>query len=206
NPPVAVTRKILDSFEQVKRPVSVTFVLDTSGSMEGEALSQAKAGARVFLDNLPAGDRVRVLLFSSALRWMSEDSAPVDEARARLEQGVDGAFAGGNTKLYDAIAAACRPSGSDPKGAVRAVVVLTDGDDTSSQTSLEQLLARFRSDRAEGEGSSGDSGTARVFTIAYGDKAKPDILKRIADAGGGAFFAGTPKDIAKVYAELASFF
>src|SRR5262249_56324682 len=32
NPPVAVTRRILDTFEDVKRPVSVTFVLDTSGS------------------------------------------------------------------------------------------------------------------------------------------------------------------------------
>src|SRR5262249_13021570 len=67
NPPVAVTRAILESFEQVKRPVSITFVLDTSGSMKGDALAQAKAGARVFLDNLPAGDRVRILLFSSEL-------------------------------------------------------------------------------------------------------------------------------------------
>ena len=32
------------------------------------------------------------------------------------------------------------------------------------------------------------------------------MLKRIAEAGGGAFFAGTPKDIQAVYAELATFF
>src|SRR5262249_30889789 len=165
----------------------------------------AKAGAKVFLENLPANDRVRVLLFSSDIRWASQESRPVDSARAELEGAIDGAFAGGNTKLYDAILEACRPSGADPKGAVRAVVVLTDGEDTSSRTNLEQLLARFRGDRTEEEGGR-DSNAPRVFTIAYGADAKPEVLKKIADAGGGAFFSGTPKDIARVYAELASFF
>ena len=46
----------------------------------------------------------------------------------------------------------------------------------------------------------------RIFTIAYGDKADPDVLQKIAEAGGGAFFKGTPKDIQSVYAELATFF
>jgi len=201
NPPVAVTRVILDSFEQVKRPVSITFVLDTSGSMKGDPLDQAKAGARVFIDNLPAGDRVRILLFSTDLNWVSHDAVPVESSRDRLHQSIDGAFAGGQTKLYDAIADACTPSSSDPKGAIRAVVVLTDGEDTSSKLTLDALLQKFRSER-EGE----DTGTPRVFTIAYGNEAKPDVLKKIAQAAGGAFFSGTPRDIAKVYAELASFF
>lgn len=206
NPPVAVTRRILDSFEQVKRPVSVTFVLDTSGSMRGDALARAKAGAAVFLDNLPAGDRVRVLLFSSDLRWASQNFEPVDDSRAQLKQTLDGAFASGNTSLYDAITEACRPAPSDAKGAVRAVVVLTDGEDTSSKTRLEDLLSRFRTERDEGDDGAGDSGAPRIYTIAYGPEAKPEILKQIAEAGGGAFFSGTPKDIARVYAELASFF
>src|SRR5262249_46237827 len=172
----------------------------------GEALAQAKAGARVFMENLPPGDRVRVLLFSSDLRWVSQDFQSVGTSRGRLEQAVDGAFASGNTSLYDAIAEASRPSGSDAKGAVRALVVLTDGADTSSRVNLEQLLGGFRSEREGEEGGPKDSSAPRVFTIAYGSDAKPEILKQIAEAGGGAFFAGTPKDIARVYAELASFF
>ena len=56
NPSVAITRCILDGFEQVKRPVSITFVIDTSGSMNGVPPQQAKEGARVFLEGLPAGD------------------------------------------------------------------------------------------------------------------------------------------------------
>jgi len=202
NPPVAVTRAILDSFEQVKRPVSITFVLDTSGSMNGDPLAQAKAGARVFIDNLPGADRVRILLFSTDLNWVSQEAVPVESARERLHQSIDGAFAGGRTRLYDAIADACTPSSSDPKGAIRAVVVLTDGEDTSSRLTLEALLEKFRGGR-EGEDT---AAMPRVFTIAYGKDAKPEILKKIADTAGGAFFSGTPKDIAKVYAELASFF
>src|SRR5262245_57888365 len=81
NPPVAVTRAILESVEQVKRPVSITFVLDTSGSMNGDPLAQAKAGARVFIDNLPGADRVRILLFSTDLTWVSHEAVPVESAR-----------------------------------------------------------------------------------------------------------------------------
>src|SRR5262249_28553074 len=151
--------------------------------------------------NLPAGDRVRILLFSTDLNWVSREAASVDSARERLHQSIDGAFAGGQTKLYDAIADACTPSTSDPKGAIRAVVVLTDGEDTSSKNTLEALLQKFRTEQ-EGE----ETSRPRVFTIAYGKDAKPEILKKIAETAGGAFFTGTPKDITKVYAELDSFF
>ena len=59
--------------------------------------------------------------------------------------------------------------------------------------------------RASEEGTPGED-TPRIFTIAYGDKANPGALQRLAEAGGGAFFSGTPKDIRAVYAELATFF
>ena len=51
-----------------------------------------------------------------------------------------------------------------------------------------------------------ESETPRIFAIAYGDKADKSALQRLAEAGGGAFFSGTPKDIRSVYAELATFF
>ncbi len=207
NPPVAVTRKILDSFEAVKRPVAVTFVLDTSGSMKGEPLTQAREGAKVFLRGLPEGDLVRVMLFSSQTRWISQAFAPVGSARPGLETALDGVFAGGGTALYRAIQEACDLPGDAPKGAVRAVVVLTDGKDTDSSTQLANLLqALRRSTAGGGEESSAGADAARVFTIGYGPDADPAVLKSIAEAGGGAYFPGTPKNIANVYAELASFF
>jgi Ca-activated chloride channel homolog len=204
NPPVAVTRKILDSFESVKRPVSITFVIDTSGSMNGAPMQGAKAGARVFLESLPAADSVRVLFFSDKPRWLSEQPEPLAKGRANFMAAIDRSFADGGTALYDAILAACRPSPGDPRGAARAVIVLSDGQDTDSVAKLDAILAQLRQQMG-GEGSAGAS-PPRLFTIAYGEKADADVLKQLAEAGGGAFFSGTPKDIQAVYAELATFF
>ncbi len=203
-PPVAVTRRILDSFESVKRPAAITFVLDVSGSMSGPPLAQAKAGARTFLEGLPPNDLVRVLLFSTRPTWVVAQHEEIRTARERLAKAVDESFAAGDTALYDAVLAACEPSGREPRGAARAVIVLTDGRDNRSSIGLPALVARLR--QAGGTGEGAGEPFARVFTIAYGSEADPTVLKQIAEAGGGAFFAGTPKDIQAVYAELASFF
>jgi Ca-activated chloride channel family protein len=203
NPPVAVTRAILDSFPQVKRAVAVTFVIDTSGSMNGEPLQQAKAGARVFLAGLPDGDTARLLFFAGTPRWHSERAEPLSAARESLAQAVDASFAEGGTALYDAVLAACAPAPGGDATAARAVVVLTDGQDTDSRVKLDALVGRLRQQTTGGESA---VPAPRVFTIAYGAKADPAVLKQIAEAGGGAFFAGTPKDIKSVYAELATFF
>jgi Ca-activated chloride channel family protein len=204
NPPVAVTRRILDGFDQVKRPVSLTFVIDVSGSMSGEPLKEAKAGARVFLEGLPAGDAARLLFFNERPRWHAERPQPVGEARERLVAAVDSSFANGGTALYDAILEAMRPAPGDPKGAARAVIVLSDGEDTHSRAKLEEVL-RELGRQAAGE-ETGGLEPPRLFTIAYGDKAVATVLQRIAEAGGGAFFKGTPKDIQSIYADLATFF
>jgi len=200
HPPVSVTRRILETFEHVKRPASVTFVIDTSGSMKGVALEQAKAGAAVFLGGLPDSDTARVLFFSGQPVWLKQQPERLLEARPRLVSAIHSAIADGGTALYDAIVEACAAAPSDARGAVRAVVVLTDGQDTDSKTKLEPLLALLK------RGMEAEGSAARVFTIAYGEKTDVAVLKRIAEAGGGAFFSGTPKDIKAVYAELATFF
>ena len=204
NPPVAVTRRVLEGFESVKRPVSITFVIDTSGSMAGEPLKQAKAGARLFLESLPDADAARVMLFSSAPHWVSDRPEKLGVSRARLIQAIEGSFANGGTALYDSLVQTFAPAPGEEKGAARAVVVLTDGEDTDSRVKLDPLLAQLRRHASE-EGTPGEE-TPRIFTIAYGDKANPGALQRLAEAGGGAFFSGTPKDIRAVYAELATFF
>jgi Ca-activated chloride channel homolog len=208
NPPVEVTRRILDSFESVKRPVAITFVLDTSGSMKGEPFREAQAGAKTFLESLPAEDSARVLLFSSELRWVDPAYGPLGERRPSLTKSIDESFAGGGTALYDAVLKSLEPAAGAPEGAIRAVVVLTDGEDTDSRTRLDSILAELRrhSGSGEEEGSKGGVSPPRLFTIAYGKSADADVMKKMAEAGGGAFFAGTPKNIRSVYAELASFF
>jgi hypothetical protein len=59
-------------------------------------------------------------------------------------------------------------------GRILSVVVLTDGADTESAMSLEQLMPRVQFD--------GETKTIHVFTIAYGSDARKDVLKQISDA------------------------
>jgi hypothetical protein len=68
---------------------------------------------------------------------------------------------------------------------------------------LPELLGMLQ--RPEGEGAP-EGEQPRLFTIAYGPKADTAALQKLAEAGGGAYFSGTPKDIRAVYAELATFF
>lgn len=206
NPPVEVTRRVLDSFEAVKRPVAITFVLDTSGSMKGEAFRQAKAGARTFLESLPGEDHVRVLLFSSKPQWLSPGYGSLTEVRPTLLSSIEESFAGGGTALYDAILGSLERAQGMPEGAIRAVVVLTDGEDTDSRTSLAAVLEELKRQSGAGEGESAGGAPPRLFTVAYGSGADTKVMKQLAEAGGGAFFEGTPKNIRSVYAELASFF
>ena len=186
---------MLEAFESVKRPVSITFVIDTSGSMNGEPLQQAKAGARVFLERLPDGDTARVMFFSSAPRWRVGAAGAARRLAAAPHPGHRGAASpSGGTALYDALLRPSRPHRARSKGAARAVVVLTDGEDTDSKVKLDRAPGACSGSSASEESAPGQE-PPRVFTIAYGDKADPGALKRIAEAGGGAFFSGTPKDI-----------
>ena len=139
---------------------------------------------------------------------MSQGYGRLGEARPSLTQSIDESFAGGGTALYDAVLKALEPAAGAPEGAIRAVVVLTDGEDTDSRTQLDAVLAELRRQTGSGEeeGSRGGGSPPRLFTIAYGKGADTGVMKKLAEAGGGAFFAGTPKNIRSVYAELASFF
>ena len=107
---------------------------------------------------------------------------------------------GGNIWLYDATAQAYEELQVNGNPAnIRAVVVLSDGEDTSSSRALEQVLALM--------GGSEEGGNAiKLFTIAYGNDADLRLLQRLAETTGGRMFDGDPENINAVYAEIALFF
>jgi Ca-activated chloride channel homolog len=83
---------------------------------------------------------------------------------------------------------------------INAVVVLTDGADTTSSVTGQQVLARL-----DQEGKA-ESNAVRVFTIAYGSDAKASELERFAAASGGKGFIASTADIEQVYRSISSFF
>ncbi len=87
-----------------------------------------------------------------------------------------------------------------PSKHIKVVIVLTDGLDTSSQRSFDQLIAQIASTGA-------NAGEAvKVYTIAYGSDADVSKLTRIASAAGGQEYADTPQNIIQVYTQISQFF
>jgi tight adherence protein B len=108
---------------------SVMLLLDESGSMQGEPIREAVTAARTFSAAVPAAVRVGLLGFGDRPRLLLDPTTD----RRRLEVALHAVRAGGNTTLYDAVQVALRHL---PGTGTRSLVLLTDGQDTSSGSNL----------------------------------------------------------------------
>ena len=199
-PSAEVIQSALGLWKQAKKPVDVVVVMDISGSMAGDKIATARTSLVQFINQLDDRDRLEVRTFNDELMMLSP-LAPVGEKRAELTQRVSGIFESGGTALYDAVSAAYADlaANGDPNH-IRAVVVLTDGQDTASAQTLNTLLGQISRTAEEG------GNAIKLFTIAFGGDADNDVLKQIAEATGGKQYAGDPQSILLVYADIATFF
>jgi Ca-activated chloride channel family protein len=114
---------------------------------------------------------------------------------------VSGIVEEGNTRLYDAVSFAYDELEAKAElEHIRSIVVLSDGKDTHSEVSVEQLIAEINSFADEG-GSS-----IKLFTIGFGDDADKGILQSISDPTGGRQYDASPENINEIYEEIATFF
>jgi Ca-activated chloride channel family protein len=195
-----VVAGVLDLWRtEVKKPVDLVVVMDVSGSMEGEKINAARSSLIEFVKLLEDRDRLEIILFSDELLVLT----PLSELggkRADVLTRVSGIIEGGDTRLYDAIQMAYDEleTQGDPKH-IRAIVALTDGNDTASQIYLDQLMTSV------GDLSEGGNAT-KVFTIAFGNNADESVLERIAETTGAKQYESDPDTIREVYADIATFF
>ena len=181
-----------------KKPADLALVLDTSGSMQDEQkMPNAKAGAKQLVSLLSDKDEFSLLSFNNTASWASTDQ-PLSTSRKPSIDAIDSLFAGGGTALYDAIDTAYQHLQQRPADHIRAIVVLTDGEDNRSNLHLEDLLSRIRADA--------ETHTIRIYTIAYGGDARRDVLEQIATATQGKSYTGDPKNIVEVFRDISTFF
>lgn len=200
-PSAEVIAGIQDLWQDVKKPVDLVVVMDISGSMEGEKISAARASLVQFIERLDDRDRLQVIIFDDEIVTMSELSE-LGPKREDLSRRVSGIIEDGGTALYDATLQAYREleANGDPRH-IRAVVVLTDGQDTESSTSFNALISEIGT---TGEGQGGNA--IKLFTIGFGRDADMQVLQDMAETTGGRQYESDPSTINEIYAEIATFF
>ena len=121
------------TFETEETPFAAVILLDTSGSME-ERVSLARSAAIQFLDGLRRGDSTAIYNFDSKVELVQDFSNSHD-----MREQVYDLKANGMTALNDAIYKAAEVLSKRPEKR-RAIIVLSDGADSSSKNSAEKAL------------------------------------------------------------------
>ncbi|WP_438019316.1 VIT domain-containing protein [Sorangium sp. So ce315] len=117
-----------DLFDAKRAPArrDVVFVVDVSGSMQGESIDQARRALRLCLRHLAEGDRFGVIAFSSDFRAMDPALTPFTQRTLeRADAFVAGLAAQGGTEMLKPLLAAAGMLGDAERD--RVIVLLTDG-------------------------------------------------------------------------------
>ncbi len=205
-PSATVVQAVQASWNQQRRKVDAMLILDRSGSMndqyDGESkIAAAKQGLQTFVGLLGQSDGLGLTIFSNAAQTLLPVT-PLGSDRQHALNLINGITANGSTHLYDTIAEQVQALAALPSKHIKAIILLTDGEDTSSQRTLRQLLSEITP-------SPNDVGAGiKIFTIAYGNPKdiNSQALTAIANATGGQEYAGTPQNIKQIYQQISTFF
>ncbi|GAX35316.1 VWA domain-containing protein [Nodularia sp. NIES-3585] len=198
-PQPEVVEAMLKSWQEyAKKPSLVVVVVDSSGSMAGKKLAAVQNTVLTYINTLGPKEQIALIDFDSQIRPpILVDGTP--EGRDRGLQFVTGLKAGGGTALYDATLNARNWLQKNLRqDAINAVLVLTDGKDSGSNISLQQLEQEL-----EKTGFNSDQRIS-LFTVGYGNQGEFDAgaLQKIADLNGGYYSQSNPDTIARLMADL----
>ena len=153
-------------------PKDVVFVLDTSGSMAGKKLEQAKKALSFCVENLNDVDRFEIVRFSTESEPFFEKLTDATRAnRDKANDFIKGLRPIGGTAISDALDRALKMKAP---GAARPfmVVFLTDGKPTIGETDEERLVAQVARDQ---------SAATRIFCFGIGTDINTHLLDKIAE-------------------------
>jgi Ca-activated chloride channel family protein len=200
-PDPEVVAAVQASWQFVKKQADVLLVIDTSGSMGGDKIEQAKQAALVFVNNMPPQNQVGLITFESSVNVLVP-LASAEGNRAEMTNQINGLHAAGDTSLYDAIQQSIeflKSSRAAEDDRIQSVVVLSDGQDTYSQITLQQVVEVINASRE-------DRNPVIVIPVAYGSDADINALNSIARASATRVQSGNPEDIQKLLELISSYF
>jgi Ca-activated chloride channel family protein len=191
-------------FSRSREPIALSLLLDVSDSMSGY-LGLAQTAAIEFTRRLAPSDYASVVAFNQQVHVLQ----PFTDCLPDVERAIAATTSGGTTALYNALYVALRSFDemrpADGRILRHAVVVLSDGDDTSSLVEFDDVFNLARASNAS------------IYTIRLGAPPHPAlamimtkpsegafVLRQFAQATGGrAVFVERAKDLLPVYARVA---
>ncbi len=113
-----------------RAPLSLVVVLDTSGSMDGDKLREAKRSVKKLLDNMRGDDEVALVRYASEAHLVQR-MAPVSEVRQQLSRHIDALYADGGTNIPGALQLALGVLRRTSDARVKRMVLVSDGLDNT---------------------------------------------------------------------------
>jgi Ca-activated chloride channel homolog len=148
------------------------FVIDTSGSMAGTSIEQAKAALLLALNRLTAQDRFNIVQFNSTTHLLYSQPQPVKiETLRKAVRYVEELKANGGTEILPALKMALK--GAAPASHLRQVIFLTDGQVGNEDELFEVIRSQL--------------GASRLFTIGIGSAPNSHFMRKAAEFGRGSF-------------------
>lgn len=158
--------------DQTPAPREVTFIIDTSGSMEGPSIEQARIALSMGIERLTQADRFNVIRFASDYSSLFASPQPVtDNSRASASGFIAGLQASGGTEMRAPLESAM--SSPARQGFLQQIVFITDGS-----VGNEDQLIRMIHERI---------GDKRLFTVGIGAAPNAYFLGEAAAAGRGSY-------------------
>ena len=187
-------------FNRRQQPIALSLLLDSSASME-DKLEELQVAAKSFVRRLKPNDIAQVIDFDSRVEIRQGFTGNQPE----LEAAIGKTSAGGSTSLHNAIYIALKElkkvkAVSEEDVRRQALVVFSDGEDTSSLISFDEVLDLAK--RSE----------TAIYTIALrgvdtqtkGFREAEFVMRQLAqETGGRAFFPAKIEELTSVYAQIA---
>jgi VWFA-related protein len=170
--------------------IGVVLAIDTSGSMGGQPLAEAKQAAKALIDQLGPSDQVTILGFDDTVRVVQQFT----QDRQLLTGAIDNLAAGGNTALYEAVASSVEVASKNGSPR-RAVVLLSDGRDEGTQSGFDQPASLAAAEQAG----------VPIFVVGLGNQIEPAYLEELArTAPGQLTLAPAPADLTGLYQTIGA--
>ncbi len=161
----------------------VIFVMDTSGSMRGEKIEQARAALDYCIQNLDRTDRFNIVTFGTDVKPFKNDlvdATPENLKGARVF--VEDVVAHGQTNISGALRKAL--AGKAAAGRERIMIFVTDGAPTVGERSPEKIIEQVKQQNA---------GT-RIFVMGVGNDVNAHLLDQLAEVTDGSSEYFAPKE------------